>query len=216
MTTPRVTPRTRAPRRDAAANRDAILAAAALALHDDIDAPLEAIAERAGLSRRSVYGHFDGRDELVGEVLTRGAERLATSVGAIDAADSRVAIALYADAVWRQIEHTRVLAQLAVRGPFRFRVAEGLAPIRRVLDGIVTRGIEAGELRRDIPAPELARLLEGTALAVLDQSVRDELSGEAARHLVIAAALSVCGLSWREAEALIAETPALTAGAVRA
>ena len=71
------TPSTRDPRRDATANREAILSAAAVALNEDIDASLETIAARAGLSRRAVYGHFATRDELLVEVFTRGARRLA-------------------------------------------------------------------------------------------------------------------------------------------
>jgi AcrR family transcriptional regulator len=199
----------RAPRRDALENRDAILDAAALALSDDIDASIEAIAARSGLTRRAVYGHFSGRDELVAEVLTRGAARLAASVAAIDSADSRVAIALYAAAVWRQVEHTRVLAQLAVRGPFRFRVAEALAPIRLALDAMVERGVAGGELRQDLPADRLARLLEGAALAVLDQAVRDELSDDDTLSLIVASALSIGGLSWTDADALVRRTPEL-------
>ncbi|MGH1526290.1 TetR/AcrR family transcriptional regulator [Leifsonia sp. L25] len=35
------------------------------------------MAARAGLSRRAVYGHFATRDELLVEVFTRGARRLA-------------------------------------------------------------------------------------------------------------------------------------------
>jgi AcrR family transcriptional regulator len=63
----------RAPRKDAAENREAILRAAALLLNDDPDASLEAIAAAAGLSRRALYGHFATRDDLLRELVVLGA-----------------------------------------------------------------------------------------------------------------------------------------------
>ena len=86
---------TRAPRRDATANREAILAAAAAALNEDIDTSLEAIAARAGLSRRAVYGHFASRDDLLVDVFTRGAARLAALLDPVSHPDARVEIALF-------------------------------------------------------------------------------------------------------------------------
>ena len=110
-------PRSRAPRKDAAENRSALLEAAVRLLNRDIDASLEAIAAEAGLSRRAVYGHFATRDDLVREVLVRGAERIGASILPIEHADARVEIALYGATLWREVRHASVTAEFAVRGP---------------------------------------------------------------------------------------------------
>ncbi|WP_431278537.1 TetR/AcrR family transcriptional regulator [Leifsonia poae] len=202
-------PQTRAPRRDAAENREAILVAAAAALNEDIDASLETIAARAGLSRRAIYGHFATRDDLLVDVFTRGAARVASLLEPVAHPDARVEIALFGATLWSEVEHVRVNAQLAVRGPHRARVAEALEPARRRLRQTVERGVAEGALRSDIDVDTVSRLIENAAIAVLDEATRTGLSREAGHRLVMLAGLSAAGLGWREADQLVEETPVL-------
>ncbi|PPF75333.1 TetR family transcriptional regulator [Subtercola sp. Z020] len=206
-------PAERAPRRDATQNRAAILDSARLLLNRDPDASLEAIAAGAGLSRRAIYGHFATRDELVAELQTRGGERVTAALGPIDDPDARVAIALIGARLWSEVEDVRVMAQLAVRGPQRDHIAETLGPVRQKLLAIVERGMAAGELREDIAAPTLARLIEAAALSVLDEAIRGDLSNREGHRLVMLSGLGAAGLSWREASSVIAEHPVLEFGA---
>jgi AcrR family transcriptional regulator len=193
----------RAPRKDAAENREAILRAAALLLNDDPDASLEAIAVAAGLSRRALYGHFATRDDLLRELVVRGAARITAALPPIAEGDSRLQLAAIGARLWDEVEHVRVMARVAVRGPLAPVVADALEPLRRTLQQVIERGIRAGELRQDVDAPTLARLVEGGALAVLDEAIRRPLSRERARELVVLGALGTCGLGWREAGALL-------------
>jgi AcrR family transcriptional regulator len=193
----------RAPRKDAAENREAILRAAALLLNDDPDASLEAIAVAAGLSRRALYGHFATRDDLLRELVVRGAARITAALPPIAEGDSRLQLAAIGARLWDEVEHVRVMARVAVRGPLAPVVADALEPLRRTLREVIERGIRAGELRQDVDAPTLARLVEGGALAVLDEAIRRPLSRERARELVVLGALGTCGLGWREAGALL-------------
>lgn len=202
-------PTTRAPRRDAAANREAIIAAAASALNEDIDASLETIAARAGLSRRAIYGHFATRDDLLIDVFTRGAARLAALLDPVSHPDARVEIALFGATLWAEVEHVRVSAALAVRGPHRQLVGAALDPARERLRATVERGMAAGQLRTDLDLDTVTRLVENAAVAVLDEATRAKLSNEAGHTLVMLAGLSAAGLGWREADALIADTPEL-------
>src|SRR3954463_7688102 len=87
-------------RRDAEENRLALLNAAIVALGDDADASLEAIAAAAGLSRRAVYGHFANRDELVAAAIERGAVRLTAATADVERADARVSLALLGSRLW--------------------------------------------------------------------------------------------------------------------
>lgn len=205
----RATPAPRATRRDATANREAILDAAAAALNEDIDASLETIAARAGLTRRAVYGHFATRDELLVEVFTRGAARLAALLEPVAHPDERVEIALFGATLWAEVEHVRVSAALAVRGPHRDRVGAALAPARERLRDTVERGQSAARVRTDLDAGTVARLVESAAVGVLDEATRTGLSREAGHRLVMLAGLSAAGLGWQEADALIDGTPEL-------
>ncbi|MBF4634901.1 TetR/AcrR family transcriptional regulator [Agreia pratensis] len=199
----------RAPRRDAAENRIAILDAAISELNHNPDASLETIASAAGLSRRSIYGHFSTRDELVAELNDRGIARVTAALAPIRHDDARVALALVGARLWSEVEDVRVTAQLAIRGPRREIVAEGLDPVRRGVLAIVEQGVAAGQLRTDIEPRTLARLIEGAALSVLDEAVRDDISHGEGHRLVILVALSTAGLSWREAAELIDASPEL-------
>jgi len=195
----------RARRRDAAENRDAILAAAAIAFNRDPDSTLESIAAEAGLSRRALYGHFANRDELLLELLTRRAAHISTRLTVIDQNDSRIAIAQIGGGLWREIENVRVMANFAVRGPFMALVGEALAPTRSLLLDVVTRGITQKQLRQDLDAALLARLIEGAALAVLEEASRTPLDNDEGARLVMKASLAMAGLSWTES-AVVTET----------
>lgn len=208
-------PATRAPRRDATANREAILAAAAAALNEDIDTSLEAIAARAGLSRRAVYGHFASRDELLIDVFTRGAARLAALLDPVSHPDARVEIALFGATLWAEVEHIRVSAALAVRGPHRELVGTALDPARERLRTTVERGMADGSIRTDLDRETVTRLIENAAVSVLDEATRAKLSPEAGHRLVMLAGLSAAGMGWREAGALIETTPELAFEAVQ-
>src|SRR4051794_8556280 len=207
------TPSTRAPRRDATANREAILGAAAVALNEDIDASLESIAARAGLSRRAVYGHFATRDELLVEVFTRGARRLAALLDPVSHPDPLVEIALFGATLWAEVEHVRVSAALAVRGPHRAMVGTALDPARERLRETVRRGMESGRIRTDLDRETVTRLIENAAVSVLDEATRSRLTPEAGHRLVMLAGVGAAGMGWREAGELIASTPELAFGA---
>jgi AcrR family transcriptional regulator len=200
---------TRAPRRDATQNRLALIDAARVVLNRDPDASLESIAAEAGLSRRSVYGHFRTREELVAELNDLGIARVTAALAPIGHSDARIALALVGARLWSEVENVRVTAQLAIRGPRRELVAAGLEPVRRSLLDTVRQGIDARQLRQDIAAVTLARLIEGAALSVLDEAVRADISYEEGHRLVMLVALSTAGLSWREAGELIAASPEL-------
>ena len=193
----------RSARRDATANREALLDAARVELNRDPDASLEAIAAAAGLTRRAVYGHFAGREALVAELAETGARRIAAAVIEVRDDDPLLDIALLGRLVWDEVEHVRAMANLVVRGPLRSRVGGTLGPIHvRIVDD-VQRAAAAGSARTDITPDLVARLIEGAAFTVLDESIRAGLDGAEGRRLVILAGLGALGLSWREAGELI-------------
>lgn len=146
-------------------NRDAVIDAL-LALHDEGDlAPsADAIAERAGVSSRSLWRYFDDVEDLARAAVGRQQERLAPVMGqAIDVGGSRD------DRVRRAVEHRLAIVDAMgnvgkvarLRAPFNPAIAEELRRVR-------------GEMRRLLGAalhPDLAPLprhrLE-TTLAAID------------------------------------------------
>ena len=190
-------------RRDAEENRAALLGAARVELNLDPDAPLEAIAARAGLSRRAVYGHFTSRDELVRELIAVGAARVGGSVAGVQHDDPVVRLALIASRLWREVENIRVMAVFAVRGPFKGLTAEALAPVRREVVSAIVEGAENGSVRRDIPAASLARLVEDAALSALSEASTTAMPGADAHRLVMLLVLATAGLSAADSATLI-------------
>lgn len=202
------TPAPRRLRRDAAENRAGILAAATRALAVDPHASVDQIARAAGLSRRALYGHFDDRGALVSELIRQGAQRFNAIAAEVHDDDSRVALARLTTELWHEAAHVQVAAAIALDEAHVEETAAALAPLRRVVAGIVRRGQDAAQLRTDIAAPTLARLIEETARTVV---TRTDPSSTAAADIAVRAVLSIAGLSWREAEALLAAHPELTA-----
>jgi AcrR family transcriptional regulator len=196
MTTPSAL---RVPRRDAAANRESLLAAARIVFNRDPSASLEAVATEAGLSRRSVYGHFANREELLLELVTAGARRVASALETVTHPDPLARLALIASTLWREVESVRVMAVVAVRGPLALHTAATLGSIRADLRAAITEGQAEGSMRRDLPAERLARLVEDTALVVLEDSTEHPLGARDGGRLVMLMTLAVVGLGWRDA-----------------
>lgn len=196
--------RVRAPRSDAAKNRAALLDAARVELNRDPDASLDAIAAAAGLTRRSVYGHFPSREALVAELAAVGAARVAAAVDSIHDADPVLDLALIGRLVWDDVEHVRAMTRSVVRGPLREQVLQGgLGPVHARIVADVELAAQTGACRTDLPPETVARLIEGAAFTVLDESLRTPMTKQEGRRLVVLAGLGALGLSWREAQALL-------------
>ncbi|MDP4332808.1 TetR/AcrR family transcriptional regulator [Curtobacterium sp. A7_M15] len=192
----------RAPRRDATENRAALIEAAKTVLQVDPDASLESIASAAGLSRRAVYGHFPSRDDLVRELVTTGAARIAAAMPTTsDLVELPPAarIASIAVALWAEVSHVRSMAAVAVREPFIESVATEFAPVRAQVREACALGIADGVMRDDVDPDALGRLVEDACIAVLDEATRSGTSDAAGRRMVVLSALGVTGIDWRTA-----------------
>jgi AcrR family transcriptional regulator len=152
-------------RSDARRNRDAILAAALLALTESPDASLNAIAKRAGVANATLYRNFPTREELVLATYQREVGRL------VDAAEILLDELAPIDALRRWIER---LADYAV-------TKHGLADALRkatspgndlsstdtydaivgALDRLLQANISAGTLRGNLDADDVILALAG-------------------------------------------------------
>ncbi|PRA81264.1 TetR/AcrR family transcriptional regulator [Microbacterium sp. MYb66] len=202
---------TRAPRRDAVENRAGILSAARSTLALDPHASIDVIARSAGLSRRTLYGHFDDRDALIRELISSGTPRFNAIAASVDDTDARLALARLAALLWRDAAHVQVAAALALDETHVEHTAAALAPLRRTVAALVRRGQDDGSFRTDLAAPTLARLIEEMARTVIS---RTDAASTGAADLAVRAVLSIAGLSWREADELLTQHPDIGASAV--
>lgn len=191
---------TRTPRADARANRAGILDAARTALATDPHASVDAIARSAGLTRRTLYGHFDDRDALIRELIVTGAQRFNAIAESITDADARLALARLAARLWQEAAHVQFTAALALDEVHVGHTADALAPLRQAVSALVRRGQHDGGFRTDIDAVTLARLIEEVARTVV---ARTDAASAGAANLAVRTVLSIAGLSWRETDALL-------------
>lgn len=194
----------RAPRADALANRAGILDAARTALAADPHASVDVIARSAGLSRRTLYGHFDDRDALIRELIVIGAQRFNAIADSITDTDAQLALARLAARLWQEAAHVHFAAVLALDEAHVEHTADALAPLRQAVADLVRRGQDDGSFRTDLPTRTLARLIEEMARTVI---ARMDATGAGGAETAVRTVLSIAGLCWREADALLAEHP---------
>lgn len=206
MTT--TTPRVR--RRDATANHAALLAAAQSVLAEDPHASLDAIAQAAGLTRRSVYGHFADRESLLHEVIAVGSGRFNAIADATADPDPRVALARLAVRLWHEASAVRASANIALDDAHLAETMLALAPLRRRVRDLAETGIASGAFRGDMAPELLAVLVEETARATLREP---RITAQDAAETVVRVVLSIVGLSWTEQAALLAAHPGIARGA---
>lgn len=174
-------------RQDAARNRERLVLAAREVFHRaGIDAPLEEIARRAGVSTGTLYNRFSSRGELVDAALGPLAQQ------SIEIAER----ALCADEPWNGFvgfmeETCELLA--AERG--YTEVYRARLPGTPVIDAarerlgilkarIMARAKAVGDLRDDVETTDVVLIL--WAIAAIAQATRDAGPGVWRRHLALA------------------------------
>lgn len=160
---------------------------------------VDAVAEEAGLTKRSLYYHFQSKDELVAAYLThRDQPNLARyrrwfeqAEGAIDARIARIFLKLAEAAArpeWKGCGFLRTSAELA-NMPGHPALKIGAAHKKRIEAWFAEKLKEAGIADPESLARQIATLLDGsfaTAMLHRDPSYFG-VAGEAARALVASA-----------------------------
>jgi AcrR family transcriptional regulator len=168
----------RAPRADAARNRDLLLAAATRAFASTREEPsMRAIAREAGVGIATLYRHFPTRESLVDAVYRDQVERL--TLGARELLEQlppgkamRRWMDLFADWLATKRGMLETLRAMLQSGEIVDARTELLEAISTILDA----GVAAGELRADVRAEDVAASLLGL-LAVADHSGNQAQAG---------------------------------------
>ncbi|SDR03383.1 transcriptional regulator, TetR family [Curtobacterium sp. UNCCL20] len=180
--------------------RRRILDVALEALGRDPDASMADIAAAASVVRRTVYGHFPTRTDLVRTLAQQAADEMAAELGAASTShdDPATAWADFVARVWPLTHRYRVLLALR-RGEYGGDIHAVLEPVDQALARLVTRGQEVGEFGRHLPAGLLSQLAYGTVFTVAD----GHLAGETVDHRAAAVtSLLVLGVPEQRARAL--------------
>jgi AcrR family transcriptional regulator len=149
-------------RADAARNRQQLVTAAAdLFAERGVDVPLDEIAKRAGVSIGTLYNHFPNRGALLDAVLpdwVAEVDRLASA--ALADPDAWQGFAGFLDGLFTMQARDRSLNEAIARNPVgSVDVAAECGRAGGVLESVVRRARDAGELRADFGGDDLATLL---------------------------------------------------------
>ena len=152
--------------------RDRILDVALAVLGEDPDAGMGDIAAAAGVVRRTVYGHFPSRLDLVRTLTERAVTEMAavlTDVNASDA-DADATWVEFIARLWPVAHRYRVLLALR-RGEYGEAIHGLLGPVDELLADLVERGQEGGVFAQHLPAGILSQLAYGVVFAIADSDL---------------------------------------------
>lgn len=150
--------------------RRCLLASAArhFAAHGLERASIDAISTEAGFAKGTVYNYFPSKEALFEAVLEDACRRAVRSFAAAGAGPGfRRRLRALAAADLEVFREEEPFMKVMVREAFSFRprtwslVMAGLQPFLSAVEDVLQAGRDAGELRRDRPADELALLFVG-------------------------------------------------------
>lgn len=169
-------------RRNARSNRARILATARRELGRNPDTTLEELARASGVVRRTLFGHFPGREALLEALAEEASEALrsALTAGARPDEPAERALAYFVFSMWPVGDRYRLLLALARRDLGIERVAEILAPARAEVTAILERGQRDGVFPGHLPPAVLSAGLEAMTVALLEAVNTGDLGDEGA------------------------------------
>lgn len=196
-------------RRNARSNRARILATARQELGRNPDVTLEELARAAGVVRRTLFGHFPGRQALLEALAEEAAETLqaALASGAARREEpAERALAYFVFSLWPVGDRYRFLLALARRDLGVDRVSEILAPARAAATAILERGQRDGVFHTQLPAPVLSAGLEAMTVALLEEVNSGALEDDGTHTAV--ATLVAAGVPEERAKTVVDEVAA--------
>jgi AcrR family transcriptional regulator len=185
--------------------RDRILDVALEVLGERPDAGMGDIASAAGVVRRTVYGHFPSRLDLV-RTLT---ERAVTEVTAVltevntSHAEADATWVEFVARVWPVAHRYRVLLALR-RGEYGEAIHGLLGPVDELLADLVKRGQDGDVFARHLPAGILSQVAYGVVFAIADS---DLSSGTLRARAAMITSLLMLGVPETRAIALVGDQP---------
>lgn len=146
-------------------NRARIVEAAQRLWVGDPDASMDAVAQVAGVVRRTLYGHFATRDDLVVAVAARAADFIDDFVAADPDCSPTERLAAMSNQLWRDGHQLRLLIAAAEQLD-NHTVAAALARINHGMAAVIADGQRTGEFSDHLPPAAMAKAMEASAVAL--------------------------------------------------
>ncbi|MBG6096731.1 TetR/AcrR family transcriptional regulator [Nocardioides luteus] len=133
------------------------------------DAGMGDVAAAAGVVRRTVYGHFPARNDLVRTLAEQAAGEIAAVLEEVDVAETPAdeAWARFVHRLWPLAHRYRVLLALR-RGEYGDEIHELLGSVDAMLATLIRRGQNAGEFGTHLPPDALGRIGYAAVFAIAD------------------------------------------------
>ena len=185
--------------------RDRILEVALDVLGENPDAGMGDIASAAGVVRRTVYGHFPSRLDLIRTLTERAVTEVTAVLAEVSASDAEADVTWveFVARVWPVAHRYRVLLALR-RGEYGAAIHGLLGPMDDLLADLVKRGQDSDVFAQHLPAGLLSQLAYGVVFAIAD----DDLStGPLGARAATITSLLMLGVPETRAVALACDQP---------
>jgi AcrR family transcriptional regulator len=185
--------------------RDRILDVALEVLGENPDAGMGDIASAAGVVRRTVYGHFPSRLDLIRTLTERAVTEMTAVLAEVTVSDAEAdaAWAGFVARVWPVAHRYRVLLALR-RGEYGEAIHGLLGPLDELLADLVKRGQDSSVFARHLPAGILSQLAYGVVFAIADS---DRSNGTLGARAATVTSLLMLGVPETRAVALAGDQP---------
>jgi AcrR family transcriptional regulator len=181
--------------------RNRILDVALEVLGQNPDAGMGDIAAGAGVVRRTVYGHFPTRADLVRTLTQRAVDEIASVLTDVNASE-RVPDAAWTQFVahlWPLTRRYRVILALR-RGEYGEEIHALLGPVDRTLADLVKRGQDSEVFGQHLPAEILSQVAYAAVFSIADYDLSNGTLGVRAATLT---SLFTLGVPEARANALV-------------
>jgi AcrR family transcriptional regulator len=181
--------------------RERILDVAIEVLGSSPGAGMGEVASAAGVVRRTVYGYFPSRSDLVLALTERAVGEMATVLAEAAAVDEAadVAWAHFIARLWPLVHRYRVLVVLR-RGEIGEDIHALLGPVEKTLADLVERGQDSGVFGRHLPADVLSQAAWSAVFAIADNNLSP---GEVGVSAVTMTSLLMLGVPQARAKVLV-------------
>jgi AcrR family transcriptional regulator len=149
--------------------RSRILDVALEVLGQSPDASMNDVASAAGVVRRTVYGYFPTRTDLVRTLAQQAVNEITTVLDKVNALDGAVEVVWvdFITLLWPLARRYRVLLALR-RGEYGEEIHALLGPVDKILADLVQRGQDTEIFARHLPAEILSQVAFAAVFAIAD------------------------------------------------
>lgn len=185
--------------------RDRILEVALDVLGENPDAGMGDVAAAAGVVRRTVYGHFPSRLDLVRTLTERAVTEMTAVLTEVDATDAGADATWvgFVARVWPVARRYRVLLALR-RGEYGEAIHGLLGPLDELLADLVARGQDSHVFAAHLPPAVLSQIAYGAVFAIADA---DLSTGSLGARAATISSLLILGVAETQAVALVDDQP---------